>query len=183
MEGVGRRGVLGVESPDPVLSLFGALGLGASAGTALVVDMARDSRVGTDRTLADLLEDGPTLHELSPTRPGVAVISAGPVDVVAGLPLIERLAANWPAVVVRCSADGWPGPTVPVRPLLPGLLAPTELIPAVWQTVVGGVRPPGPGPVLPRLGPRSARNLLTGRLPTRGRWLRVWERVWEMPWA
>ena len=41
MEGVGRLGVLGVESPDPVLSLFGALGLGAAAGTALIVDMAR----------------------------------------------------------------------------------------------------------------------------------------------
>lgn len=183
MEGVGRRGVLGVESPDPVLSLFGALGLGASAGTALVVDMSGGWGVVTDRTLADLLEDGPALHELSPARSGVAVISAGPVDAVAGLSLIERLAANWPAVVVRCSADSWPGPTVPVRPLLPGLLSPTEVIPAVWQTVAGGVRAPGPGPVLPRLGPHSARNLLAGRLPTRGRWLRVWERVWGMPWA
>lgn len=183
MEGVGSPGVLGIESPDPVLSLFGALGLGAAAGTALVVDMARGSRVRTDRTLADLLEDGPALYELSPARSGVAVISAGPVDGITAMPLIERLAATWPAVVVRCSAEGWPGPTVPVRPLLPGLLAPTETIPAVWQTVVGGVRPPGPGPVLPRLGPRSARNLLLGRMPTRGRWLRVWARVWSMPWA
>ena len=183
MEGVRRLGVLGVESPDPVLSLFGALGLGASAGTALIVDMARGLAVSTERTLADLLEDGPALHELSPARSGVAVISAGPVDAIAGLDLIERLSANWPAVVVRCSDDVWPGPRVPVRPLLPGLLAPTEMIPAVWQTVVGGVRAPGPGPVLPRLGPRGARNLLAGRLPTRGRWLRVWERVWAMPWA
>lgn len=183
MEGLGRRGVLGVESPDPVLSLFGALGLGASAGTALVVDMARTSGVGTERTLADLLEDGPALHELSPARSGVAVISAGAVAPVAGLALIERLATNWPALVVRCSAGDWPGPTVPVRPLLPGMLAPVEIIPAVWQTVVGGVRPPGPGPVLPRLGLHNARNLLSGRLPTRGRWLRVWERVWGMPWA
>jgi len=183
MEGVGRRGVLGVESPDPVLSLFGALGLGAAAGTALVVDMSRGSGVDTHRTLADLLEDGPALNELSPARSGVAVISAGSIDAVAGLPLIERLAANWPAVVVRCSVEAWPGPTVPVRSLLPGLLAPTEIIPAVWQAVVGGVRPPGPGPVLPRLGARNARNLLAGRLPARGRWLRVWERVWAMPWA
>jgi hypothetical protein len=183
MEGVGRLGVLGVESPDPVLSLFGALGLGASAGTALIVDMATGSGVGSERTLADLLEDGPALHELSPARSGVAMISAGPVEVTAGLALIERLSANWPAVVVRFSDDAWPGPRVPVRPLLPGLLAPTEMIPAVWQTVVAGVRPPGPGPVLPRLGPRSARNLLAGRLPARGRWLRVWERVWAMPWA
>jgi hypothetical protein len=183
MEGVGRPGVLGIESPDPVLSLFGALGLGASVGTALVVDMARGSGVATDRTLADLLEDGPALYELSPARSGVAVISAGPVDAVTALPLIERLATNWPAVVVRCSADGWAGPTVPVRPLLPGLLTPTEAIPAVWQTVVGGIRPSGPGPILPRLGARNARDLLSGRLPTRGRWLKVWARVWGMPWA
>lgn len=183
MEGVGRRGVIGVESPDPVLSLFGALGLGAAAGTALIVDMTRGQSVSTDRTLADLLEDGPTLHELSPARSGVAVIAAGPVDEVAGLQLIERLSANWPAVVVRCSAGVWPGPTVPVRPLLPGLLLPTEFIPAVWQTVVGGVRPAGPGPVLPRLGLRTARNMLAGRLPSRGRWLGVWDKVWGMPWA
>lgn len=123
------------------------------------------------------------MHELGPARSGVALISAGPVDVVAGFALIERLAANWPAVVVRCSEGDWPGPTVPLRPLLPGMLAPTEDIPAVWQTVIGGVRPPGPGPVLPRLGAWSARNLLSGRLPTRGRWLRVWEKVWGLPWA
>jgi hypothetical protein len=183
MEGVGRPGVLGIESPDPVLSLFGALGLGAAAGTALVVDMARSSSVGTHRTLADLVEDGPTLHELSPARSGVAVISSGPIDDETATPLIERLAVNWPAVVVRCSVGGWPGPTVPVRPLWPGLLAPTETIPAVWQSVVGGVRPPGPGPVLPRLGPRSARNLVLGRLPRRGRWLAVWAKVWAMPWG
>lgn len=183
MEGQGRWGVLGVESPDPVLSLFGALGLGAAAGTALIVDMATGLGVSTERTLADLLEDGPALHELSPARSGVAVISAGPVDADAGLEIIERLSANWPAVVVRCTGAGWQGPRVPVRPLLPGLLASSEMIPAVWQTVVGGARPPGPGPVLPRLGPGRARNLLAGRLPTRGRWLRVWERVWAMPWA
>jgi hypothetical protein len=181
MEGVGNRGVLGVESPDPVLSLLGALGLGAAAGTALIVDMTRG--VKTDRTLADLIEDGPALLELSPARSGVAVISAGPIEAVDGWALIERLSANWPAVVVRCAAEVWPGPTVPVRALLPGLLAPTEVTPAVWQTVLGGVRPTGPGPVLPRLGARSARNLVAGRLPTRGSWLRVWERVWSMPWA
>ena len=183
MEGVGRPGVLGIESPDPVLSLFGALGLAASAGTALVVDMAASWRLGTDRTIADLLEDGPALNELSPARSGVAVISAGPIDPIEALPMIERLAMNWPAVVVRCSAEDWPGRKVPVWPLLPGMLAPTDFIPAVWQTVIGGVRPPGPGPILPRLGARTAHNLMLGRLPRRGRWLGVWAKVWGMPWA
>ncbi len=183
MEGVGRRGVLGVESPDPVLSLFGALGLAASAGTALVIDLAQSWGVRTSRTIADLLEDGPSLDELSPARSGVAVLSAGPIDPANVLPVIERLALNWPALVVRCSAENWPGPKVPVRPLLPGLLAPTDVAPAVWQTLNRGVRPPGPGPVLPRLGARTAHNLMLGRLPTRGRWLGVWAKVWAMPWA
>ncbi len=183
MEGMGKRGVLGVESPDPVLSLFGALGLGAAAGTALVIDFAVDCRVATDRTLADLLEDGPSLGDLSPTRTGVAVIAGGPIDLTVGLPLIERLGANWPAVVVRCDQARWPGPIVPVRPLWPGLMAPADPAPAVWQSIPGGIRPPGPGPVLPRLGARRSRDLLAGRVPSRGRWLRVWEKVWRMPWA
>jgi hypothetical protein len=183
MGGVGRPGVLGIESTDPVLSLFGALGLAASAGTALVVDMSGNPGVVTARTIADLLEDGPSLSELSPARSGVALISAGAVDPAEASSMISRLALNWPAVVVRCTAETWPGPKVPVRPLLPGMLAPTEMIPAVWQAVNGGVRPPGPGPVLPRLGSRAAHDLMLGRLPRRGRWLRVWEEVWGMPWA
>jgi hypothetical protein len=183
MEGVGRPGVLGVESADPVLSLFGALGLAAAAGTALVVDMSATLVTATTRTIADLLEDGPSLNELSPARSGVAVISAGPIASADASSMIARLAVNWPAVVVRCTAETWSGPKVPVRPLLPGLLAPTEMIPAVWQAVYGGVHPPGPGPVLPRLGPRAANNLMLGRLPRRGSWLRVWGKVWGMPWA
>ena len=183
MEGVGRRGALGVESPDPALSLFGALGLGAAAGTALVIDLTVGCPIGTVRTLADLVEDGPSLDELSPTRTGVALIAGGAIGVEEGLPVIERLAANWPAVVIRCDSGGWPGPTVPVRPLWPGLLAPTEPYPAVWQSLAGGIRPPGPGPVLPRLTARKARGLLAGRMPGRGRWLEVWKTVWRMPWA
>ena len=183
MEGVGSRGVLGLESPDPVLSLFGALGLAAAAGTALVIDLSGDCRVATGRTLADLLEDGPSLDELSPTRTGVAVIAGGAIDLTDSVPLIERLGANWPAVVVRCDHARWPGPTVPVRPLWPGLLAPADPLPAVWQSIPGGIRPPGPGPVLPPLGARRARDLLSGRVPSRGGWLRVWEKVWRMPWA
>ncbi len=183
MEGVGRRGVLGIESPDPILSLIASLGLGAAAGTALVIDVTRDCNVGTKRTLADLLEDGPSLGELSPTRTGVAMIGSGPAGLDEALPMIDRLAVNWPAVVIRCDRGGWPGPTVPVRPLWPGLIAPNDPFPAVWQSIAGGIRPPGPGPILPRLSARRARDLLAGRLPGRGRWVRVWDLVWRMPWA
>lgn len=180
MEGVGSHRALGVESPDPVLELFAALGLAAAVGTALVVDFGR-RQITTRRTLADLVLEGPTLDELSPARAGVALLAAGAVESGPGLEMIAKLAGRWPAVVVKSSPAGLP--TVPVRSLLPGLLAELESLPAVWQSTPLGPRPPGPGPVLPPIGSRMARGLLLGRAPRQGRWLRVWSRVWEMPWA
>lgn len=178
---MGRLGVLGLESPDQTLSLFSSLGLGISAGTALVVDMLGD--LETRRTLADVAEDGPALIELSPGRNGVAVIACGGLDHGDALEAVEMLAGTWPAVVVRCPLGTWPGPVVPVRILTPGLLAPTEITPAVWQPIGSRVSAPGPGPVLPRLSAGLARSLLKGRAPSRSRWISAWARVWEMPWA
>lgn len=179
----GRFGVLGVESADPVLSLLSALGLGQVAGTALVVDLCRDLTIRTGRTLADIAEDGPSLGELSPGRSGVALLSSGPLHVAECITVLEALAPNWPAVVVRCHAGQWEGPTVPVRALLPGLLQPADRGPAVWQPLVPGVRPPGPGPMLPRLRSALARRLLSGRADGRAKWVRAWEPVWGLPWA
>lgn len=181
MEGKVSRGVVGLWSPDPVLSLLGCLGLGIAAGTALVVD--RIGEVETGRTLADLSEDGPSSVELAPGRAGVALIGDGGVGDEEARRVISSLADVWPAVIVRTPPDAWEGPTIPVRPLLPGLLAARDARPAVWQSCGGAVRPPGPGPVLPRPSARLVRALLGGRAPVRGRWLGVWERVWEMPWA
>lgn len=183
MIGKGSPGVLGVHSPDPVLSIVGPLGLAACAGTCLVVDLRGDLSLSTNRTLADLAADGPRLDELSPGRSGVAVMSSGSVSSESARELIGRLAERWPAVVVRTSSALWSGKVVPVHPLLPGWAAPDLSGAAVWQQVPGGSAPPGPGPVLPRLGSRVARELLSGRLPTRSRWVRAWERVWELPWA
>jgi hypothetical protein len=187
MVGVGRTpgtpGVLGVASTDPVLSLLSALGLAQVAGTALVIDFCGDVSLRAGRTLADIAAEGPSLEELSPGRAGVALLACGPLDSAGAMAAIEGLASHWPAIVVRCRPGEWEGPTVPVRPLLPGLLLAREPSPAVWQPVTAGVRPSGPGPVLPRLRGSLARRLLSGRAAGRTRWVRAWTPVWGMPWA
>ena len=179
----GRDSVLGVHSADPVLSLAAPIGLAGSVGTALVVDLAQGLVSGNSRTLADIASDGPSLDELSPGRTGVAVLSGGVIPQATAIETIDQLATRWPFVVVRLGDEEWPGPAVPVRPLYPGWLAPTSQAASVWQPVTKGSRPPGPGPVLPRLPPRLVRQLLSGRLPGRSRWIQAWAGVWRLPWA
>lgn len=187
MVGMGRSsarlGVLAVTSADPVLSLLSALGLGQTAGSALVVDLCGDLSLPTARTLSDIAVEGPSLSELSPGRSGVGLLASGPMTVEEAQPAIEALAVNWPAIVVRCHAGQWAGPTVPVRAILPGLLQPKEQSPAVWQPVAAGARPTGPGPVLPRLRGGLVRRMLSGRSAERARWVRAWAPIWGMPWA
>lgn len=174
--------MLGVWSPDPILSTVAPVGLAASVGTALIVDFT----VGGDpgRGLAEMLEEGPRLRELSPARGGIAILPGGPVAPESALDLLARLAVHWPAVVARL-----PGPhpsfaNVPVIPLFPGRLAPRpEAVPGVWQPVAGGTDPPGAGPVLPLLRRATVRSLLSGHLPRRSRWIAAWRPIWEMPWA
>lgn len=187
MVGMGRSsarfGVLAVTSADPVLSLLSALGLGQTAGSALVIDLCRDLSLPAARTLSDIAVEGPSLSELSPGRSGVGLLASGPMTVEEAQPAIEALAVNWPAIVVRCHPGQWAGPTVPVRSLLPGLLQPMEQSPAVWQPLAAGTRPTGPGPVLPRLRGALVRRMLSGRSAERARWVRAWAPVWGMPWA
>ncbi len=184
MAGKGRHQVLGVWSPDPVLSLVAPIGLGASVGTALVVDLASAAIRTGDRTLADLAGDGPTMGELSPGRSGLALISAGQLGPDRALEVIESVAPRWPAVVLRMDRGDWPVPVVPVIPLLPGRLSPLPpTTHGVWQPVSAPQEPPGPGPVLPRLGAGLVRRVLAGRHPGRSRWVDAWRPVWEMPWA
>jgi len=183
MDGKGIHNLLGVFSPDPVLSAIAPLGLAAAAGTCLVIDLGDDLDLSPTRSLAALAAEGPRLDELSPGRGGVAVMGAGRLPIDEAAPVIERLATRWPAVVVRVPGAVWPGRTVPVHPLLPGWAAPSLSAAAVWQRVAGGCAPPGPGPVLPRVRSATVRRLLAGRLPARSRWIRSWGQVWELPWA
>jgi len=183
MVGKGRHSVLAVRSPDPVLSLVGAVGLAAAVGTGLVVDLLTES-AGGKRTLRDLAVDGPSLDELSPTRRGVALLRGGGVDLHTAIDIIGRLAERWPAVTVRVDRGELPFPVVPAVPLYPsGLLPSPSESHCVWQPVGVGSSPPGPGPVLPRLRPATLRRLLSLQMPRRSRWVDAWVPVWEMPWA
>jgi hypothetical protein len=177
-----RSRVLAVRCADPVLSVLAPVGLAATRGTALVVDLVGEMGSG-GRTLADMAKDGPRLEELSPGRPGVALLGSGHLSLDDVVALVDDFATRWPAVVVRAGTSDWPGPTVPVWALYPGWLAPMTREPAVWQKLPAGPPPPGPGPVLPLLGSGVVRRVLSGGLPGHGRWVRAWRQVWELPWA
>ncbi len=178
-----RALVLAVAADDPVMSVLGPIGLASCVGTALIIDLGGRLGGPAGRTLADLAEDGPRRAEAMPVRKGIAVMSSGGLGVSDSHDLVMRLASGWPAVVVRLAGEPWPGAVVPVVPLFPGVLAPSFDRPSVWQRVRAGSVPPGPGPVLPRLGAGTARRALAGAVPLRGRWLRAWRPVWGLPWA
>jgi hypothetical protein len=183
MIGKGRHPILGVWSPDPVLSTVAPIGLAASVGTALVVDLV-SIPAGGARTLADIVAEGPKLSELSPVRTGIALLAGGRVAPEPAFELLDQLARNWPALVVRLPGATREVAGVPVMPLYPGKLAPVALpSPGVWQPVGGGSEPPGPGPVMPPLRAGTIRRLLSGQLPRRNRWVSAWRPIWEMPWA
>jgi hypothetical protein len=178
MNGQGRHSVLAIDSADPLLRLVGAVGLGASVGTALVVDMASTR----GRTLVDLVTDGPTAYELSPGRAGLAFIGGGGLDSAGTEEVVGQLARRWPAVVVAGEVASLPA--VRFNLLYPGRLAPVVAgLPGVWQPVEGSGDPPGPGPVMPRLRRSLLTKLLNGHLPRRSAWIDAWHPIWEMPWA
>lgn len=168
---------------DELLSALAPLGLALAAGSALVIDLDPDGPAYPgDRSLADLVVDGPRRSELRPDRSGVAVIRNGGADPVRAVEHVYLLADGWPTVVVRVGDEAVPFPVVPVRPVWPGFLAPAGHRAAVWQRLPGGPDPSGPGPVLPPPGRATVSALLDGRRPSRSRWLRAWGGVWELPW-
>lgn len=183
MDRVGRFRVLAVTAPDPVMSVLAPVGLASAAGTALVIDLVRARPGAGRRTLSDVVTEGPRLDEISPGRSGVASIGAGSLGASETLEAAQMLASRWPAVVVRVPGGSWPGPVVPVHVLYGSDLTTWDQGPAVWQPLAGGGRPPGPGPILPSVGPRLVRHVLNGWMPRSGRWVTAWGRVWGIPWA
>jgi hypothetical protein len=180
-----ERRIIGVRvHGDHVLAAIAPLGLALAAEAAVVVDLDPHAPpYPGERTVAELAAHGPSRVEMWPARAGVATVGAGDVALAEGVAVVERLASAWPAVVVRVGMGAVvPFPVVPVRPLWPGFLAPTIDRASVWQLVVGGGAPPGPGPVLPPPGRATVTALLHNRVPWRSRWVRAWRRVWELPW-
>jgi hypothetical protein len=175
--------VLAIRTPeDGLLGALAPLGLGAAAGTALVVDLdPAGPRFPGDGSLAQLVADGPRRSDLTPTRAGLAVLRNGGIDDIAAREVLDALGDGWPAVVLRLP----PGPhlrrpDIEVRPLVPGGVFPAGPG-AVYQDL--GFRIPAPGPLLPTLSRATAGALLAGSVPRRSRWVRAWARGWDGAWG
>lgn len=168
---------------DGLLSAIAPLGLGAAAGTALVVDTDPDGPAYPgSASLAELLAEGPRRADLTPARAGMAVLRSGGASLADARDLLGVLASGWPAVVVRVPAhQPVDGRLVPVAPALPGALAQRPSVRHVVQTT--GLAPaPRNGIVLPRPSGRLVRDLLNGVVRPRDRWIRAWRPVWEVVW-
>jgi hypothetical protein len=174
--------VLAIRIPeDGLLGALAPLGLGAVAGTALVVDLDPGGpRFPGEGSLAQLVADGPRRSDLSPTREGLAVLRNGGVDESTAREVLDALCDGWPAVVLRLPAGSDRRPDIVVRPLVPGGVFPAGPG-AVYQDM--GFRLPAPGPVLPTLSRTTAGALLAGSVPRRSRWVRAWARGWEGAWG
>ncbi len=114
-----------LDSADPVLAAIAPLGLGAVAGTALVVDADPNGPpYPGSGSLAALVEAGPRRSDLSPTQAGMAVLRNGGVGLDEAAEVLAALAAGWPRVVVRHASSEPPvGHSVAVVADLPGALA------------------------------------------------------------
>jgi hypothetical protein len=174
---------------DPVLHALAPLGLAASRGTALVVDLDEEAPSYPGSTsLAKLVASQPRLADLRPRREGVAVLPNGSVDPSETAEVLEALVAGWPAVVLRLGPSlelpvaFSEVPVVPVAPLLPGFLYPSVRGPAVFQMVSPGPPPRVRGVLLPPLGRFHVHRMLSGMgFPPR-RWVRAWQPVWSVVW-
>jgi len=176
--------VLAIQTPeDGLLGALAPLGLGAAAGTALVIDLdISGPRYPGEASLASLVAEGPRRDDLSPTRSGLAVLRNGGVEAAVARQVVDALIAGWPSVVLRLPAEeALREPDVVIRPLVPGSLfthSPGRA--CVFQDL--GFRLPAPGPRLPVLGRSTAATLLAGVVPARSRWVRAWKPAWEGTW-
>lgn len=169
---------------DGLLSWLAPFALAAAAGTGLVIDLDATSDVtGPGRSLAELVEEGPSGVELNPQRSGLGFLPNGGVEASRAREVIAALKVGWPAVVLRSPVQrGEFAPVVPVLPLLPGMFRLRFAGPAVYQASLTGEKAPSPGLTLPRPSASTVRALATGCVPRRSRWVRAWQQVWSFPW-
>ncbi len=173
--------VLAVWSPaDAILDVAVPLALVASVPTGIVVDLDPDGPVvGEGPSLAELVAEEPTAEQLRPVAGAAAYLSNGGVDADDAWPVVEALAARWPAVVLRCAPRlQRPASALAVLPLLPEPFTLRADGRCVYQRigVSPGVTPDGP--VLPRPRRGTIAALLTGRRPGRDRWMRSVAALW-----
>ena len=108
--GTGSCRILGVRTfGDDLLAAISPLGLALAAGSGLVVDLDPDGpRYPSERTVAEIVAEGPTLLELSPSRVGVAAIGNGGAEHLAALQIIATLASAWPVIIMRVGSEPVP---------------------------------------------------------------------------
>ncbi|MGF1665645.1 MAG: hypothetical protein ACFCVC_05165 [Acidimicrobiia bacterium] len=166
---------------DLLLHHLAGIGLAASRGTALLVDLDPASPSYPGRlTVADLVRDGLRKADLAPSKKGVAVLGNGGADIERAVELVDALAEGWPAVAVRAGSDPLPYPVVPVVPAFPAAWG-IEAEGAVRQPVMrAGIEG---GLVLPVLRRGQVQSMLAGRVRPAWRWVRAWSQVWERPWG
>jgi hypothetical protein len=179
--------IVGVRTEvDSVLSVVAPLGLAAAAAEpALMIDLDPNGPpYPGPRSLAEMVDSGPSRSEMSPSSGKLAVLRNGGVDPLEAVAVVQALAASWPRVVLRVECTIPPmWPVIPVVPLLPGILSPARGRAAVWQATTLNDEPPGPGPVLPALTRSILDRLLRMQTHPGGRWVAAWRPVWELPWG
>ena len=163
-----------------MLHHIGPLGLAASIGSCLVVDLDPEAPPLGGRTLADLMEDGLRAGDLRPSD-GVAVIGSGGLGYGEALPILDELLDRWPAVVIRVGAEEIPAPLVPILPLLPAPFRPSVQRCAL-QLTARGQSAPTRAISLPPLRRQQIHAMLGGRIEPRWRWVRAFRDVWGAAW-
>jgi len=173
-----------------VLGAVAPLALATTQSTALVVDLDPNGPAySSERSLRQLVDDGPRAADLAPSQHGVAVLANGGIGFEEARRLVDILLQGWPAVVLRLppqAPNDVPVPLVPVRLLLPGRLFPPQGR-GVYQPVGRGDRrasrlKAAGSLVMPPAPRRAIRVLLDGSRPAAGRWTAAWQRVWDAPW-
>lgn len=175
---------------DGVLGAVAPLALATTQPTALIIDLDPNGPAyQSERSLRQLVDDGPRAADLAPSQRGVAVLANGGIGFYDAWRLVDLLLQGWPAVVLRLPPQApvdVPVPLVPVRLLVPGGLFPPQGR-GVYQAL-------GPGDrrasrlrhdgslVMPPAPRRSIRMLLDGSRPVASRWIAAWRRVWDAPW-
>ncbi len=175
--------VVALWSPhDHLLSVIAPIGLAVTRRSALVIDLDPGGPPFPGAfTLADLVRDGPTDEQLSPSDRSIAVLANGGVSVADAAEVVEALVARWPNVVLRCS-PALPAPTAAVSlvPLLPAPFGSQPTPRTVYQRTGFHTEAPKESLVLPRPR-RSTIEALMGlrRMPKHSAWLKQLARVWS----
>jgi hypothetical protein len=177
---------LSIRSPeDAVLGAVAPIALAAAAGTALVVDLDRDGPAYPgELSLALLAEQGPRRTDLSPPRPGIALLRNGDIGAEEGADVLDALIAGWPAVVLRLPPAMATERVITVVPLAARTVLPTPQGRVVYQRSGWRERAPDGATVLPRPSRATVSRLLSGENALPGdRWVRSWRPLWSPPWV